>query len=242
MRVTRVAQFLAVAAMLAGCSKANMQTSQTYFGPPVGRPDHIVVSYYSITPDQVRLNQGVGARVMRASDDKPLNALELQAAQDTQAALAERIVECLRTYGLPAELATGGGMRGDTMLVQGQIVGIDQGNRTRRVLIGLGAGRSSVSADTQIYYATESSAPRFMMSFEGEADSGRMPGAAATMGAGAVAQNVGRSAMLTGATHAGAETRRVTDTAEANKLADAIALRIGQFAVDQGWIPKTATE
>jgi hypothetical protein len=126
------------------------------------------------------------------------------------------------------------------MLVQGQIVSIDQGNRTRRVMIGLGAGKSSVSADTQIYYATASSAPRFMMAFDGEADSGRMPGAAETMGAGAVAQRAATSAALTGATHAGAETRRTTDTAEAGKLADAIALRIGQFAVGQGWIPQTA--
>jgi hypothetical protein len=235
-------QSLVFAAMLGGCSRASIQTSETYFGPPVGRPDHIVVSYYAITPDQVRLDQGVGARVMRVADDKPLDGLELQAARDTQAALAERIVERLQKYGLPAELQTAAGLRGGTaMLVQGQIVGIDQGNRTRRLLIGLGAGKSSVSADTQIYYATATSAPpRFMMSFEGVADSGRMPGAAETMGAGAAAQSVGRSAALTGAAHAGAETRRSTDTAEADKLADGIALKVGQFAVDQGWIPKTA--
>ena len=111
------------------------------------------------------------------------------------------------------------------------------------MLIGLGAGKSSVSADTQIYYATNRGAPpRFMMSFEGQADSGHLPGAVETMGAGAAAQSVGRSAVLTGATHAGAETHRSTDTAEANKLADGIALRVAQFAVDQGWIPRAMIE
>jgi hypothetical protein len=73
-------------------------------------------------------------------------------------------------------------------------------------LIGLGAGKTSVSADTQIYYATDRSAPpRLLMSFEGQADSGHLPGVAETLGAGAAAQSVGRSAFLTGATHAGAE-------------------------------------
>jgi hypothetical protein len=110
-------------------------------------------------------------------------------------------------------------------------------------LIGLGAGKSSISADTQIYYATDRNAPpRFMMSFTGQADSGHLPGAAETLGAGAAAQSVGRSEVLTGATHAGAETRRSTDTAEADKLADGIALRVAQFAVDQGWIPRAMIE
>jgi Domain of unknown function (DUF4410) len=103
---------------------------------------------------------------MRVAEDQPSGALELQAAQDTRPALAEGIVERLQKYGFPAELLTGGGDLGEgTMLVQGQFVGINQGNRTRRVLIGLWAGKSSVSADKQIYYATDRSAPpRFMMS------------------------------------------------------------------------------
>jgi hypothetical protein len=241
--VARLLQSLAVALMLAACSQAHVQTSQTYFGPPVPRPNHIVVSYYSIAPDEVKLDQGVGARLMRVSENQPLGALELKAAQDTQAALADGIVERLRKYGLPAELSAGGDVGDGTMLVQGQIVGINQGNRTRRMLIGLGAGKSSISADTQIYYATDRNAPpRFMMSFTGQADSGHLPGAAETLGAGAAAQSVGRSEVLTGATHAGAETRRSTDTAEADKLADGIALRVAQFAVDQGWIPRAMIE
>ena len=239
MRVARLLQSLSVAVMLAACSQAHVQTSQSYFGAPVPRPNHIVVSYYSIAPGEVKLDQGVGARLMRVSEDQPSGALELKAAQDTQAALAEGIVERLKKYGLPAELPPGGDVGEGTMLVQGQIVGINQGNRTRRVLIGLGAGKSSVSANTQIYYATDRGAPpRFMMSFEGQADSGHLPGAVETLGAGAAAQSVGRSAVLTGATHAGAETRRSTDTAEADNLADGIALRVAQFAVDQGWIPR----
>jgi hypothetical protein len=241
--VARLLQSLAIALLLGACSQAHVQTSQSYFGPPVPRPNHIVVSYYSIASDEVKLDQGVGARLMRVSENQPLGALEFKAAQDTQVALAEGIVERLQKYGLPAELSAGGDVGDGTMLVQGQIVGINQGNRTRRVLIGLGAGKSSVSADTQIYYAADRSAPpRFMMSFTGQADSGHLPGAVETMGAGAAAQSIGRSEVITGATHAGAETRRSTDTAEANKLADGIALRVAQFAVDQGWIPRGKIE
>jgi hypothetical protein len=169
-----------------------------------------------------------------------LGVEELKAAQDTQAALADHIVDRLQKYGLPAEVAMTMPSGSNDLLVQGQIVSIDQGNRTRRLLIGLGAGKSTVSADAQLYHLTATAAPRFVTAFEGKADSGRMPGAAETMGAGAAAQRIGTSAVLTGATHAGAETRRTSDTAEAGSLANEIALRVGQLAVAQGWIPPTA--
>ena len=206
------------------------------------RPDHVYVSYFSITPDQVRLDQGIGARIIRATGDQPLNAQELRAAQDTQAALAQHIVDRLRKYGLPAEIATNTAGSANALLVQGQIVSIDQGNRTRRILIGLGAGKSSIGADTQLYRLTETAPPRFVTAFEGKADSGRMPGAVETMGAGAAAQRIGTSTVLTGATHAGAEMRSTSDTAEAANLANEIALRVGQLAVAQGWIPQTALQ
>ena len=237
MRIVRSALLLAG---LAACSHANVQPTESYLGPRLAPPDHVFVAYFSINPEQVRLDQGVGARIVRVSSDTPLLDQEWQAARETQVVLAQEIVTKLRKYGLPAEIATNNTGSGSGLLIQGQIVGIDQGNRTRRVLIGLGAGKSTVTADTQIYNVTETAPPRFMMAFQGEADSGRMPGAAETMGAGAAAQRIGTSTALTGATHAGAESRKTSDTAEAGQLADAIALKVGQFAVSQGWIPQSA--
>jgi hypothetical protein len=231
---------LALIAGLAACGRANVQTTESYLGPRMPRPNHVYVTYFSITPEQVRLDQGVGARISRATGDQMLGVEELKAAQDTQAALADHIVDRLQKYGLPAEVAMTMPSGSNDLLVQGQIVSIDQGNRTRRLLIGLGAGKSTVSADAQLYHLTATAAPRFVTAFEGKADSGRMPGAAETMGAGAAAQRIGTSAVLTGATHAGAETRRTSDTAEAGSLANEIALRVGQLAVAQGWIPPTA--
>ncbi|HEY4043949.1 MAG TPA: DUF4410 domain-containing protein [Rhodopila sp.] len=231
---------LALIAGLAACSHAHVQTTESYLGPPMPRPDRVLVSYFSITPDQVRLDQGIGARLTRVADDQPLNAQELKAAQETQAALADQLVDRLRKYGLPAEIATSTARSANGLLVQGQIVGIDQGNRTRRLLIGLGAGKSKITADAQIYRLTDVAPPRFVTAFEGTADSGHMPGAVETMGAGAAAQRAGTSAALTGATHAGSEMRHTGDTAEAGNLADEIATRVGQLAVAQGWIPQSA--
>lgn len=228
--------------VLAACSQAHVQTVQPYDGSSLARPDRVLVSYFAISPDQVQLNRGIFARIRRSASDESLTDREMEAARDTQAAIAKELVDRLKKYGLPAELATGGAAPSGSLLVQGQIVALDQGNRARRVLIGLGAGRSSVSADAQLYYASGSAAPRFLTSFEGKAESGRAPGAAETMGVGGVAGRLGTSAALTGAAHAGAERRGASDTAEATRLADGLAKQIGEFAVARGWIPPTAIQ
>jgi hypothetical protein len=242
--MSRLPNMIAVITLiaLAACTRADVRTVQPYYGPAMPRPDHVFVAYFAISPDQVRLDQGIGARITRVAEDHPMGADEWQVAQTTQAALAARLAERLTSYGLPAAVGEATAEPGNNLLVQGQIVGVDQGNRTRRVLIGLGAGKSTVSADTQLYYLSAGAPPRFVSAFEGQADSGRMPGAAETMGAGAAAGTLATSAVASGALHGTAEVRRAGDTAEARRLADELARQIGTFAVAQGWILPAALQ
>jgi hypothetical protein len=200
-----------------------------------------VVTDFAITPDQVRLDSGVRAEFLRAESGQPMSALEMQAARVAQAALDDTLAAQLASYGLPVQrLPAGAVPPPGTLLVQGQIISVNEGNRTRRRLIGLGAGKSSVSADAQLYYVTDPMQPRFLKSFTGTADSGRMPGGAETMGAGAAADRLTTSAAMTGAAHAGTEERRDSDQSNADKLAQALARQIGTFAAGQGWIQASA--
>ncbi len=227
---------------VAACAPAHVQTVESYAGPSLPRPDRVVVYDFAISPDQVRLGQGIGERISRAASDAPAGAGELRAAQATQAALAEALTKELQSYGLAAEQAVGGGAPpvGTSLLVRGQIVGIDEGNRARRVLIGLGAGESSVSADAQLYFVTGPETPRLISQFEGNSNSGRAPGMAGTMGVGAVAGRAATSAVVGGAMHGGSEIRHTGDEANATRLANALGKQIGQFAVAQGWIAPSA--
>jgi hypothetical protein len=242
MRSVGTAMVVIAVLALAACNRARVTTEEAYLGPAMARPDRILVGYFAISPEQVRLDQGIGARVVRAAGDQPLTAQEMQAAQATQVALANRLVDDLRRYGLPAEHAVSAASPGTSLLVLGQIVAIDQGNRTRRILIGLGAGKSSVSADVQLYYQAPGLPSRFMTALQGQADSGRMPGAAETMGAGAVAGSLARSAAVSGAMHATSESRGASDAGEAGHLADGLARQIGGFAVSMGWIAPAALQ
>jgi Domain of unknown function (DUF4410) len=224
-----------------GCSTGHVMTTQSAVSGTLPPPAHVVVTDFAIRPEQVKLDSGVSAQLIRSQGAQPESAQQEEAARATQAALAETLAARLASYGLPVErLPSTTAPPAGTLLVQGQIVSVDEGNRTRRTLIGLGAGKSSVAADAQLYYVADPARPQFLQAFTGSADSGRMPGAAETMGAGAAADRITTSAAASGATHAGAEVRRTGDEANADKLADALARQIATYAVSQAWIPASA--
>jgi hypothetical protein len=228
---------------LAGCSKGHVQTTGMAPSGPLPPPAHVVITDFAITPDQVHLDTGIGAQLRREASGEQAAAAVTEAAQETQAALTDTLVKKLSAYGLPAERRSAITVPPPgSLLVQGQIVSVNQGNRTRRTLIGLGAGKSSVTANAQLYYLGDPSAPQFLQSFAGSADSGRMPGAAETMGAGAAAQRVATSTAVSAAAHAGDEIYRTGDAANAAKLAGELARQIGEYAVQQGWIPPNAVQ
>jgi hypothetical protein len=224
----------------ATCSQPRVAATERYHGGPLPRPSRIVVSDFAIEPEEIRLDQGVRARFMRTIGDQSSSGQQVKAARETTTALTNGLVQQLRSYGLPAERGSSAAALPGSVLIDGQILGVDEGNRTRRTLIGLGAGASSIEADAQVYYRRSSGQPELLESFQASADSGRMPGAAETMGAGAAAGRLATSAVASGGMHAFSETRESGDEGDAQSLARGLALQIGQFSAQQGWIPASA--
>jgi len=222
---------------LAGCASTDVETTSPYTGHRLARPAQVIVAPFTTLAKDVRLDQGVGARVARAVEDEPANQAELQAARAAQAALQTALVQALRAKGLPAEAGRAENAHGNALLVQGQIVSVDEGNRTRRTLIGFGAGRSSMTSEVQVFYVAGRAAPQFLESFEAVTAGPRTPGLALPLGAGAAAGHAGLSAVVGGTVQGASEVRRVRSNPHAQRLADAVAQRIAGFAAGQGWIP-----
>lgn len=203
MRTVDWLRVLALIAGLAGCSGTRGLPIDSYPGPPMARPDHIFIAYFSMTSEQVRLDRGVSARIVRNAGDKPLDAEASEAVRALQAGLAEALVGRLKTYGLSAEIATNNTGGGSGLLVQGQIVSFNPDKPTQHMLIGLGGGGGGIGADTQLFALTETAPPRLMTVFPGQADDGGTPDAdqladviAGRIGAFAVAQGwIGQNAL-----------------------------------------------
>jgi hypothetical protein len=158
-------------------------------------------------------------------------------ATEVREQVANEIVHQLQSMGLRA-------IRSDipapadqnVLMVQGSFDKIDAGNRRRRTLIGLGAGKSEVSSSVQIFYKPAGGAPQLVQTFDASADSGKTPGMAETAGVGAAAGGIVTSAAVGGGLHAVSETKRAGVSADATRLADAVAKQIAQIGVSGGWL------
>ncbi|GAN75855.1 DUF4410 domain-containing protein [Acidisphaera rubrifaciens] len=235
----RRASLLAVL-LLAACARGHVTPVATAPAAGTPAPMRVLVTDFAVSPAAVHLDSGLAARLMRSGSSVAAQQEQQTAAETTQAALRRTLVAKLQSYGLPAEyLPPGYKPPPRSALVQGHILAINEGNRTRRTVVGLGAGKSSVAGDAQLTYVG-AGGTKFLAAFSGSADSGRMPGAAETMGVGAAAGSLGAATAVTGGTHALAETRRTTNEANADQLADALARQIADYAASQGWIARGA--
>jgi hypothetical protein len=228
-----------------GCAN-RARTTATY--APAGaapsaslpRPVAVIVNDFAVSPSEVQLDSGVRAEVMRTLNGTPSNAERAQTAAQARSVLTQTLVQRIQAMGLSATTVHGTvPASGNVVNVQGQILDIDEGNRTRRTLIGFGAGKEQVGADAQVFYVRPGDAPQLLQSFEAESDTGHTPGMAAGMGAGAAAGHVAESAALGGGIHVAKE-KRGTPEDLARSLGNSLADRIGKLFAQQGWVAPPA--
>ncbi len=237
--------FIASIGMLlatAACAPTHVQTTQSYSGPELPRPDIVLVREFAVTPDQVKLDSGLSARARRAMSDSSITAQEAEVGRKTAAVIAATLVDEIQKLGLPAVQANSprAAATGNALVIDGQVLAIDEGNRTRRNLIGLGAGRSEIDAEAQIYYIMPATSPQLLQHFTADARSGNKPGAAETMGVGGAVGRAAESTVVGVGSGVASETLGANVDADGQRMAKAIAKRLSQFFIRQGWIPATA--
>lgn len=224
---------------VAGCSQARIVEEQAYSGPRLPSPSRILVRDFAVSPADVQLDQGLRGRVERAFSTTSPEEQRLAAARAAASALAEALVQALRTSpDLPVERIPPGAapMPGRSLLVEGRLLAVEEGNRTQRVMIGFGRGEARMEAEAALYWIESGAAPRRIEAFDGTTDSGRAPGMAASLGVGAAARRLATSAALGGGAHAAIEGSRADDIDEAKRIGTALGARVKQFCVTQGWV------
>lgn len=231
-------------AIAVGCAPTNVQ-QQGMTLTQLPRPDVILVYDFAVSPDEVKLDTGLSSELMQKyaqyKGASP-TAQEIKLGHKVAEAVADELVKKIRSYGLWAERGFGYPYgKGKVLMVKGQFVSIDQGNRTERVAVGLGAGRSDVQASVQVYELTPQGLQQ-VDSMRADAKSGYKPGMAEMMGAGAVAGHLLMSTVVSGAVAGVSEMTAATVEADGKRMADKIAADLGNFFVNQAWIPPDAVK
>ena len=223
-----------VLATVTGCARVSTESVMMH-GPGLPKPDLIIVHDYQTARDEVQLDSGIGSRIERLGQGAPEEQDRIKLEQSVARIGTTTLVDEIRKLGLraePAAMASPGA--GYTLSIEGQILSINEGNKTRRLMIGFGAGASEVRTLTQVYEVTRGE-HRLVDDFYTTAKSSRKPGFGPMSGAGAAAGRAATSAAASGGIGLTSE-RSQTAEADAQHAAREIAKQLAHFFVEQHWI------
>jgi hypothetical protein len=220
---------------LLGCASTNVTETNASLNP-LPKPDRVLVYNFAVSPDEVELDSGLSGEISELMHKEPRSEEERAVGHQVADALANHLVAEIQKLGLPAERVNGiPPVTGTILSIKGQFISINEGNQAERVVIGLGLGRTDVKAVTQAYDIQNGNST-LAVQFRSDAKSGRKPGAAETMGAGAAAGDLATSAVVTAGTTAGSEAFGANVEADADRTAKEITKQLKNFFILQGWI------
>jgi hypothetical protein len=237
--VSSAAAGLALAAVIltvvAGCARVSTQSIQNSIDR-LPRPELILVHDYQVSLDEVQLDSAISSRVERAMKGTPEAEDRLKVEQEVSRALTTTLVDEIRKLGIRAEpAAMASAVTGPTLSIEGQIVSINEGNKAKRLVIGLGSGASEVRTLTQVYEVTSGDGHRLIEDFYTTAKSSRKPGFGPMAGMGAAAGLAASHAAAAGGLGV-VTARSQTVEADVQHGAKQIAKELAKLFVQQGWV------
>ncbi len=222
---------LALAAGL-GCASARVESVQRDTpDAEVVQPSVLLVHDFAVSPaEAIEDVYGSDYRTQnRASTPQDMKAREVAAS------LSRQLVDRLNKRGINARWSRDGDPPPvNALIVRGHFVTVDPGSRVKRMVIGFGTGATELRARVHAYQATEWGLRRIVQA-DTSAEGNRMPGVAVPVGAGAIAGQALRAAVISGGMNIVQEVTGGLD-ADAGRMAEQIARRIEAFYQRQGWL------
>ncbi|MDO8431635.1 MAG: DUF4410 domain-containing protein [Candidatus Binatus sp.] len=229
--------YVLIALAAAGCAGAQV-TQETASTPmTASRPTAIYIYPFAVAPEDVKLNSGIVASTYRNWSGGDQNAEQLKIAKDTAHNVCVSVAATLSQKGFNAVCQERGipVTASNVVIVDGEFTDISEGNRLRRMVIGLGVGASVLDTTVQLHQHN-GGGTRQILEFTTHADSGKMPGAGITGPAGAAAGGATAVASI-GLNVAAGGVKSVTSSTGylADKTSTQIVDQIGKYYQNQGW-------
>ena len=226
-----VIAFFSLCLVLA-CGQTGIRRAALVAETNLPRPSRILLYDFAVSEQEVKEYQGIMRQQPTIKDAAERERL---LAQEVKDALAEQVVEALKPLGFEVErVARGTKASGNDLVIDGQFQTVDEGNPLNRLVIGFGTGSSLVQTQVQLY---QEPGARKLMEFTTQADSGKLPGVAPSMAAGAVASGgVTAGMVVANAAVAGVKTYKSDVARMAAASGDQVARYLSEFFAKQGWI------
>ena len=237
--VSSAAVGLTLAAMvltvMAGCARVSTGRVENSTDR-LPKPEVILVHDYQVSRDDVQLDSAISSRIERAVKGTPEAEEQPKIEQEVGRALTTTLVDEIRKLGIRAEPATmASPVGGPTLSIEGQILSINEGNKAKRLVIGLRSGASEVRTLTQVYEVTSGDGHRLVEDFYTTVKSSRKPGFGPVAGIGAAAGLAASHVAVAGGVGAATALSQTVE-ADVQHGAKQIAKELAKFFLQEGWI------
>lgn len=221
---------------LAGCAQTEVQTRQEVASTGLPKPQQVLIYNFVVSPADIQENSSIFAKLSRNMGNSDQTAEQIQLGREVADALATELTQKIAAMGLnPVRAIENMPVSPGSILITGHFVKIDEGNRLRRNVIGLGMGQSALDTEVRLL-APGPSGYQELITFDAHSDSGSMPGAA-VMGPAGAAAGAGTAAVIaTNAVVGGVKSYKSASAQQAKKMADKISEQLANYFAKQGWI------
>lgn len=223
----------AIIVLLGGCTSVQLQ--EQYSGQ-LERPDQIIVLDFAVDADEIQLDDSLISKAFHSKDPEVIDEKQRDIARKVAHVYSKKLVAEIQKMGLPAVHESDPPIGGaeNNLVVRGSFISIDQGDDLKRVTIGLGAGASEVVIQVEVVdWMPEGE--RVVDRFRVTAKSAKNPGAAETMGVGAIAGHLLVSTAVTAGVQTASESFGTSVESDTSRAAEHTAKMMKKFFARQGW-------
>ncbi len=215
--------------MLTGDAKAEVITS--YTGPAtLLKTERVWVKDFTVRGDVV-IDGSLAARMHRHSllgggsgDATPEGVVQQIETSFTKTLTGELKKQQMETDRMPDGV---GALGGTYLIVEGEFIGVNEGDKTKRVMIGFGKGASDIKTHI-IISLVENGNRTVVLESNLNSQSGKKPGAIIGLGGGNVA---------VGAVTGDVGDKKSTVLGDASRMAKVVAKQVEAVMIAQRWVP-----
>ncbi len=196
------------------------------------RPARILI--VDVSSDQAKVKAYDG--ILRHHSEKSSPAERRRELRETAAnSFERRMIDGLSRLGFAVTgVPRGIDVLDDELLIDSRCLTIDQGDTVRRLVFGFGSGASKFESLVSLYHGPEQ---RKLLEFMAVADSGKLPGVALTLPAGAIIQGGLSAGLLASSAASSGISAYLSEVSKmASSSADEAVRYLSEFFASQGWI------
>jgi len=226
---------LMAALLLAGCATATLTVARQE-NAPLPRPDRVLVHDFTVTPDDIQLDRGLGPMAARFINGTDPSKEVIYLGEAFAKVLATNLAVELRMRGIKTYPGSAYTTPEETTLsIKGRFLRIDEGNGTLRTLVGFGLGGTEMRTRVQLLHGIDGNT-QLLAEAESTTKSNLKPGIAAMIGIGGGAGSLLAGATVAGITTIPSERFFATAEADAKRTAEKLADWVAEYYRRQGWI------